>query len=70
MNTLTINQALDKIFFLYNEKRKITDYQDVLNLKQNLVEMKLTFGGNTPLENVKEVENTILFSSANPKDWK
>lgn len=66
----TINQALDKIFLLYNEKRKIADYQVVLNLKQNLIEMKLTFGGNTPLENPKEVENIILSGSENPKDWK
>jgi hypothetical protein len=69
MNILTINQALDKIFSLY-EKKKLTDYQDVLTLKQNLVEIKLTFGGNTPLENPKEVESIIKFGSANPKDWK
>lgn len=69
MKTLTINQALDKIFSLY-ENKKLTDYQDVLTLKQHLVELKLTFGGNSPLENAKEVENTILFGSANPEDWK
>lgn len=65
----TVNQALDKIFSLY-EKKNLTDYQDVLTLKQNLVEIKLTFGGNTPLENQKEVENIIKFGSANPEDWK
>lgn len=65
----TINHALDSLLS-FSENRDLNKYPDLLILKQNLVEMKLTFGGNTPLENPVEVANTIKYRSANPKDWK
>ena len=65
---MTINQAIDKLFVLY-ENKDINNFKDVLILKQNLIEMKMTFGGNTLLENSKEVECIIIFGFSDPKKW-
>lgn len=68
MNKLTINQALDKILSSYQTK-DMTKYPAIQNLKLNLTELKLTFGGNTQVENVDTVESVIRTGSADPRDW-
>lgn len=65
---MTINQALDKIYTEY-AKKDISNFPAVQTLKQNLVELKLTFGGNTPVENESTVNDVIRTGSANPDDW-
>jgi len=69
MSTLTINQALDKIFLSY-QKKDMTKYPAVQRLKQSLIDLKIHWGGNTPVENVETVESVIRTGSANPDDWK
>lgn len=66
---MTINQALDQIFVSY-EKKDLNNYPDVQTLRQHLIELKITFGGNTVVENSGKVKNIIKFGSSNPDDWK
>lgn len=65
---ITINQALDKIFIDYKLK-DVENFPDIQTLKQNLVELKLTWGGNTQVENEETINNVIRTGSANPDDW-
>ena len=60
---LTINQALDKLFIQYKNKDMIA-YPDVQVLKQHLIELKMVWGGNTPVENSKEIIQIIKTGKA------
>jgi len=50
---MTINQALDK---LIQNKKPNLEQQD---LKFSLTKFKMEFGGNTKIENAKQVKNII-----------
>lgn len=50
---MTINQALDKL--MQNKKLNL-EQQD---LRLSLTNFKMEFGGNTKIENVKQVKNII-----------
>lgn len=65
---MTINQTLDQIFVAYKGK-DMDKYPAIQSLKMNLIELKLTFGGNTQIENEDTVQNVIKSGSANPDDW-
>lgn len=65
---MTINQTLDQIFVLYQNK-DLNKYPAIQKLKMNLTELKLTFGGNTQVENEDTVQKVIKSGSANPEDW-
>jgi len=54
---MTINQALDK---LTQKKGLNLEQQD---LKFSLLKFKMDFGGNTKIENVKQVENIIEYGN-------
>lgn len=56
---MTINQALDKLLTKYAGKDIKENYPEVFSLKCNLIEMKVVWGGNTPLENEAEVKKII-----------
>jgi hypothetical protein len=66
---MTVNQALDQIYTSY-QKKDMNQYPAIQLLKQNLIELKITFGGNTKVENELIVKNTIKYGSNNPQDWK
>lgn len=66
---MTINLALDKIFVLY-EKKNMENYPDVLCLKQQLIDYKVFWGGNKPIENEIEVMNIIKYGTSDPEFWK
>lgn len=66
---MTINQALDQIFVSY-EKKDLNKFPDVQTLRQHLIELKITFGGNTVVENADKVKNIIKFGSSNSEVWK
>lgn len=65
---MTINQTLDQIFIAYNGK-DMNKYPAIQKLKLNLTELKLTFGGNTLVENEDTIQKVIKSGSANPEDW-
>jgi len=65
---MTINQTLDQIFVLYKNK-DMDKFPDIQKLKVNLIELKITWGGNTQVENEATVKNVIKYGSANPNDW-
>jgi len=66
---MTINQALDKLFVLY-QKKDLTEFPAVDKLKKSLVELKTKHGGNAKVDNKETVNNVIEFGSANPDCWK
>lgn len=66
---MTINQSLDQLLVQYQTK-DMDKYPAIQKLKKNLTELKLTFGGNTQVENEDTVKNVIKSGSANPDDWK
>jgi hypothetical protein len=66
---MTINQTLDQIFIQYKNK-DLNQYPAIQKLKMNLTELKLTFGGNTQVENEDTIQKVIESGSANPDDWK
>ena len=65
---MTINQTLDQIFIQYKNK-DLNQYPAIQKLKMNLTELKLTFGGNTKVENEDTIQKVIESGSANPEDW-
>ena len=54
---MTINQAIDK---LMQNKKSNLEQQD---LKFSLVNFKMEFGGNTKIENSKQVKNIIEYGN-------
>lgn len=66
---MTVNQALDQIFTSY-QKKDMNQYPSIQTLKQNLIELKIKYGGNTVVENENIVKNTIKYGSSKPEDWK
>lgn len=65
---MTINQTLDEIFVSYQNK-DLSKYPAVKKLKDSLIELKIHWGGNTPVANKSTVKNVIKSGSANPEDW-
>ena len=65
---MTINQTLDQIFVQYKNK-DMEKYPAIQKLRMNLTELKLTFGGNTKVENEDTIQKVIESGSANPEDW-
>lgn len=64
---MTVNQALDQIYTSY-QKKDINQYPAIQLLKQNLIELKINFGGNTMVKNEVEVQNTIKYGSNKPEE--
>jgi hypothetical protein len=65
---MTINQTLDQIFIKY-QREDLDKFPAIQKLKLSLTELKLTFGGNTQIENEDTVQKVIKSGSANPDDW-
>jgi hypothetical protein len=65
---MTINQTLDQIFERY-QNADLNKFPAIQKLRQNLVELKITFGGNTQVENEDTIQKVIASGSANPDDW-
>jgi len=55
---MTVNQALDQILSKYKNADK-DKFPDVHSLKCNLIEIKVNWGGNTPVENESYVKAVI-----------
>lgn len=55
---MTINQALDKLLTTYAGK-DLSKFPDINTLRVNLIELKLLWGGNLPLDNSEQVKRTI-----------
>lgn len=55
---MTVNQALDKLLTQYAGK-DLKNFPDVFNLKCNLIELKVNWGGNYKLENPTQVNRII-----------
>jgi hypothetical protein len=52
---MTINQALDKL----TQSKELTFEQE--KLKKSLTNFKMEFGGNTAIENTKQIKNIIKY---------
>jgi len=65
---MTINQALEKIFVSYQNKN-IEEHIDIQLLKFHLVELKMVWGGDAKVEDLKTVENTIKYGTADKSKW-
>ncbi|HEY5392460.1 MAG TPA: hypothetical protein VIJ57_10120 [Hanamia sp.] len=55
---LTVNQLLDQILTKY-KSGDLEKFPDVHSLKCNLIELKVFYGGNTPIENEEEAKEII-----------
>ena len=55
---LTINQALDRILTKYKND-ELAKYPAIISLKFSLIDLKIMWGGNTPVQNSKQVTKII-----------
>ncbi|MBP7845855.1 MAG: hypothetical protein KA007_00255 [Candidatus Pacebacteria bacterium] len=55
---MTINQMMDKLLSKY-ENKDISNMPAIIKLKQKLIDLKVFWGGNTEIDNVKEVIEII-----------
>jgi len=55
---MTINQMMDKLLSKY-ENKDISNMPVIIKLKQKLIDLKVFWGGNTEIDNVKEVIEII-----------